>query len=328
MPAPGDGDALRYVWGGVEITAGREGEYETRSTSLLAGLQPLALAGPNDAWVVLGTGYLYFGRVAYLFNGDVPEGFGSITMRRADDLVGASVAGSTVSLVDAVEVGAGADGSTELLAEGDGFDVVVDAPIGSYVYAWDADGAEELSVTGPGMTIAIDAPRREEDRNRSIRAYLTIVTPDGAADVFRWTGTFVREAPTLSVAGHTNALSLSATLEGSVGPLTAVFVDGRAVPVSPDGTFVATIGAHPWPHRAVVTARDPLGHETATRVEVVGLYDYRGLPWAAIVGAATVCVGAVLFLRAPRDRHGRRQPVGDGRLEELDAIEGVQLDGR
>ena len=57
-----------------------------------------------------------------------------------------------------------------------------------------------------------------------------------------------------------------------------------------------------------------------------GGFDCRSLPWAAIVAVATISVGAVLFVRIPR----RRAPLvlegaGDGRLEELDPIDGTSF---
>jgi hypothetical protein len=54
-------------------------------------------------------------------------------------------------------------------------------------------------------------------------------------------------------------------------------------------------------------------------VEVIGLVDYRGLPWVPIVGALTVLGAAVLFLRTPRHRPLAARPVlDDGRLEDVD----------
>ena len=98
--------------------------------------------------------------------------------------------------------------------------------------------------------------------------------------------------------------------------------------VAADGAFATTVDAGPWPRSVIVAARDPLGNEVVERVEVIGLYDYRGLPWAAIVGVATLIAGAVLFLRIPRRRPAHVPELGDGRLEELDPIDGATLHGR
>ena len=77
--------------------------------------------------------------------------------------------------------------------------------------------------------------------------------------------------------------------------------------------------APPWPRTVVVVARDPFGGEQRATVEVIGLVDYRGLPWVPIAGAATLVGGAVLFLRTPRHRPLAERPgLDDGRLEDLD----------
>ena len=95
-----------------------------------------------------------------------------------------------------------------------------------------------------------------------------------------------------------------------------------------DGAFGTTVDVGPWPRAVIVSARDPLGNEVVELVEVIGLYDYRALPWAAIVGVATLSAGAVLFLRIPRRRSPDAPEIGDGRLEELDPIDGATLHGR
>ena len=79
---------------------------------------------------------------------------------------------------------------------------------------------------------------------------------------------------------------------------------------------------------SIVAARDPLGNEVVERIEVVGLYDYRGLPWAAIVGvpppsAPVPCSSCGSRVDGPRTCRA----LGDGRLEELDPIDGATLHG-
>jgi hypothetical protein len=107
-------------------------------------------------------------------------------------------------------------------------------------------------------------------------------------------------------------------------------VDGQAVLVGADGAFSTPVDAGLWPSTVLVSAIDPLGNEVVERVEVVGVFDYRGLPWAAIVTAATVSVGAVLFVRIPRRRAatGLVEQAGDGLLEELDPIDGTSFEER
>jgi hypothetical protein len=58
-------------------------------------------------------------------------------------------------------------------------------------------------------------------------------------------------------------------------------------------------------------------------VTIVGLFDYRGLPWLPIVVLLTVGAGVALFLRTPRplaDRAGYTRPEV-GALEEIEGDE-------
>ena len=67
---------------------------------------------------------------------------------------------------------------------------------------------------------------------------------------------------------------------------------------------------------------ETFGGEAATSVQVIGLVDYRGLPWPPILGVLTVAAGIALFVRTPRARQPSRgaRPTteGDGVVEELD----------
>jgi hypothetical protein len=214
------------------------------------------------------------------------------------------------------------------VAAGDGFAVTVGAPVGSWVAAWDGRSVTGLTMAEPQTTMEIAARRRQSEKNEAIHASLMVVTPDGQATIVEWEGLFIREPLELTVGGRTDAFALSATVDGSVGANGTVTVDGRAVSVAADGRFGTTVDAAPWPRAVVVGARDPLGNEVVERIEVVGLYDYRGLPWVAIAVGMTLAAGAVLFVRIPQRRSYELPGLGDGRLEELDPIDGAGLDGR
>ena len=127
------------------------------------------------------------------------------------------------------------------------------------------------------------------------------------------------------MASRTNGLSFTATLEGAVGQHTEVLVDGRPVGVHWSGRFRTSVGAWPWPRSVEIVARDLVGNEAFDRVEVVGPFDYRGLPWAAILAAATLAAAVTLFVRIPRLRTVSTSDSGDGRLEELDPIDAADM---
>ena len=330
LPGASPGTSAGWMHGGMLVSAALGGDYETRGIAPLAGSLPIGLAGPEDGWVVSSAGYLGGGNVAYLGGTFVPPGLGMISLVPLDELLSDEGMRPTIELRNAVVVGEPGDEVTQLLAAADGFEAVVAAPAGTWVTAWDGRGAEEATVVEGSVAVEILPPRgrRNEDKDQEFRASLVVVSPDGHATVVEWAGTFIREPPELVVVGRTDALAFSATLEGTVGPLATVTVDGRPVSVAADGAFGTTVDAGPWPRSVIVSARDPLGNEVVERVEVIGLYDYRGLPWAAIVGIATLSAGAVLFLKIPQRRPRDLPELGDGRLEELDPIDGATLQGR
>jgi hypothetical protein len=329
MPGATPGTPIGFVWAGHLVTAAPGGGYETEPIAPLAGFQPIGLAGPEDGWMALSGGYLGGGNVASLYSGPFPPGFGGISLVPVDELLRPSGVAPTVELRNAVALGDPGDEVTELVAGPNGFEVVVGAPVGSWISAWDGWHVEEVTMAGASVALEITPRRgRDDDEDAPIEASLLVVTPDGHATLIEWAGTYIRQPPQLEVGGRTDALAFSATLTGSVGPNATVTVDGRPMAVTADGGFDATVDAAPWPRAVAVVARDPLGNEVVELVEVVGLYDYRGLPWAAIVGAATLTAGVVLFVRIPRRRSRDVPDVGDGRLEELDPIDGTTFDGR
>ena len=101
-------------------------------------------------------------------------------------------------------------------------------------------------------------------------------------------------------ADGTDELELGARITGSVSPYAELMVDGHPVEVNDDGAFEVAVDAPPWPIEVVVVARDPLGNETSASVQVIGVVDYRGLPWLPIMGLLTALVGAYALLRVPR----------------------------
>ncbi len=335
-PIPGavvDGRAA-FVSNGMLVQPGGPGGYESRPIASLSGVQPIGVAGPDDAWVVLGDGF--GGRIgsAYLSFGEI-YGAGRLTVTLLEHLLlpDDEVESASVKLVDAVEL-VGDDGESRLMAEGEGFEVVVSAPRGSAVIV--ANGPigpdlEEREVADGPVTVGIQpGTSRRDDTDIDFEAFVLVLTPDGRSVTRQWTGTFVREPPELRVSAATDTMALSATLEGRASPGSQVTAGSQTIEVDADGRFVATIDAPIWPSQVLVAARDPLGNEATERVEVLGVVDYRGLPWAAILILATLVVGGVLYVRAPKRRMVASTADGDGRLEEIElgTIDLVEPRGR
>ena len=325
-------DRAAYVSSGVLIQSGSPDGYEARPMASLVGVQPIGAVGFEDAWVLLGTGYSPPPGSAYLNWGVVPPEWGRVVVMPLDRFLQPAdqVSGVSFELTGAVEV-AREGGVARLMAERDGFQITISAPAGSVVINVNGLLTDEHEVADQPLVVEVGAPRnRRENENQEFEATLLVVTPDGRGLTRDWVGTFVREPPALSVSASTNSMALGATLDGRTGQGSVVTANGKDLGADPEGRFEASIDAPIWPSRVVVTARDPLGNETTQLIEVVGLVDYRGLPWAAILIAVTVIVGGVLFVRTPQRRAEAAEGGGDGRLEELelDAIDGFEPPGR
>jgi hypothetical protein len=166
--------------------------------------------------------------------------------------------------------------------------------------------------------LTVKPPRGREDR--AYQATIIVVSPGGIGRLERMRGLVVRTGPELSATATTVEGELAATVRGTVQQTGGeVLVDGRPVELAEDGSFELRVDAPLWPRAVEVVARDVLGTEARARVDALGLVDYRGWPWAAIVGVLTVGAGLVLFLRIPRgDRSAPATQVdGDGSLEEI-----------
>jgi hypothetical protein len=309
-----------FIASGTLIQAGDGSRYEVQAMASLPGLQPIGTAGPSNGWVVLTNAWVGPPNSAYLYPGGV--GSGRISLAPMADVLRPDGARPALELRNAVEPGDMIGGVRRLLAAGAGFSVVLEAPDGSYVVAKSGLLAptRDYDVSAEPLVVEF-APRRNspEDENQSIEASLLLITPDGRASFVSWGGTYLREPPELTVAGRTDSMALSATLAGRASDGATVTVDGRLVASDANGAFEASVDAPIWPRRVMVVARDPFGRETMTHLEVVGVHDYRGFPWAAMVVAATVAVGATLFVRTPRRKPAAAAArAGDARLEELE----------
>ena len=325
-------DRPAYVSSGMLIQPGGPDGFESRPMASLIGVQPVGLAGPNDEWLVLSGNYSPPPGAAYMNWGGVPPEWGRLAITPVAQLLQPDESADAVSveLRDAVEVARDGELAT-LMADGDGFQLVVTAPAGTVAVVVNGALADDHEVADEPLVVDVPPPRnRQDDENVDFETMLLVVTPDGRGITEQWAGTFVRELPQVNVSGSTDAMALSATLSGRASPGTTVSADGVAIETDAEGRFSASVGAPIWPSRVLVTARDPLGNEVTEVVEVVGLVDYRGLPWAASLVVATLVVGGVLYVRTPKRRAVTAVPDGDGRLEELelDAVDGSEPGGR
>jgi hypothetical protein len=333
-PFPGTlpGGESAFIANGTLVVAGGVRGYETRPMSSLIGMQPAGLAGPDDGFVVLSDAFQPASSSAYLSWGGVPVDWGRVAVTPQAELFRPNGAadGPSVALRGAVEVTGEAEVPV-LMADGDGFEISVSAAPGSTVIlSNDGRISEHRAADEPLVIDVVPRGADDEERNEPFETSLYVIGPDGRGTAREWAGTFVREPPEVSVTAATDPLSLSATLSGRVSRGSQVTANGTPITIDPDGRFAATIDAPIWPSQVLVAARDPLGNEATRQVEVVGMVDYRGLPWPALLVSATLGVGALFYLRTPRGRPRPSAPGDDARLEELelDAIDAVEPGAR
>jgi hypothetical protein len=112
-----------------------------------------------------------------------------------------------------------------------------------------------------------------------------------------------------------------ATLSGVTEPGVDVSVAGRPVDVAADGSFSVDAVLAPWPQRLELRARDVAGNETVVRPDVVGGFDYRRLPWIAILVGGVLLwatVAGIRTLRRPTSPRPAAAATDAPTLEELD----------
>jgi hypothetical protein len=327
LPGAGPRETWPYLANGVRIEAGGPDGYTTTEADPFIGVSPIGRAGPDDEWLALGQGIYggYYGPFAqsdsatYLFpfaQSPFPLA-ASLTMARADEIVAPSddpVATLRADGAVAIEV----DGQTRLAASYEGFDIVIDAPFGSFVTYDDRSVPVEVEIGEAPLVVEVRAPNGPKNRNRDFTRTFFIATPDGRGQVATFEGTFIGEAPEVTANADTDAFALHSRIYGRASDGVSVSVDGAPAELNGNGAYSVEVDAPIWPRDVVVVARDVLGNESVERLQVVGFLDYRGLPWAVIIGVATVAAGGFLFVRTPQRRERPVAAWDDGVLEEVD----------
>jgi hypothetical protein len=142
------------------------------------------------------------------------------------------------------------------------------------------------------------------------------LTPGGATWRATWQLRPLLAPPKLEAEATGTTGSLEVTITGQSEPWDTIRVAGQSVAADGTGAFSATVSVPPWPTSVRVESTDPFGQTTAAVLTVVGLYDYRGLPWVPIVLLVTAIAGAFMWLRAPRHRQG--SATDEGVFEEIE----------
>ncbi|MDQ4034688.1 MAG: hypothetical protein M3153_02060 [Chloroflexota bacterium] len=202
-----------------------------------------------------------------------------------------------------------------------GFVADVTAPPGSRVLVADLDPSvvrTPIVVPASGRVAAPFVPPAVITPNPRYRATLLVLTPAGHALRAAWDVRVRTEAPEVQLTTSTPIGSTAVQLRGRTASGAVVLLAGRPVEVDSHGRFAAVVELPPWPTDVIVEVDDRLGNVARHAVTGVGVFDYRGLPWAAVTLSALAIAGAVLFLRVPRSAPLPRRPGDDSALEDLE----------
>lgn len=316
---PGGSQVL--VGGGNAVYFHADGTTEVRPASAMLDVGFLGTAGPDAGWAAVtdGAGWLAGGRLLWLTVG--PPTGSTVRILPTEALLAPEPDEGLLrpTITGAVEVLPDAEGRARLATGAEGFSVSIDGPPGSRVLA-----VRDQSIVRQGVLndrpLSVNIVPRSERVDRMEAAFL-LITPTGQAFGVDWVVDVLREPPSVTAGGTTRDGAWSAVVSGEATPGSSVRVDGVATELADDGSFSVTVDAGLWPRPVSVTASDALGRETTTRVDVVGMVDYRSWPWIPILGALTIGLGAVLFVRTPGRRHHEPAAVlaDEGMLEEIDA---------
>jgi hypothetical protein len=287
----------------------------------LAGAEPIGLVGHERGWLAILHNPLSLERL------DPSGGFvGTRIVQPAEAVSLAPVATARTPEVDAGSVQP-AVVTAEVLPSGElgvgpgGFVATVEAPIGSRIYVTDPNGravGATVEIDGNGRESAILGVPEGAGSGDRFRASLSVVTPAGHGYVARWNARLLAGPPRLELQIST-PFAASTEVRGHTAPYATVTVAGEPVTVGADGTFATSLDLPPWPTDIRVVATDPIGNTERTVVSAIGLFDYRGLPWLAIVGGLVAAAAVILLLRVPRANPFRRGEEDDAVLEELES---------
>jgi hypothetical protein len=284
----------------------------------LPGMAPIGVAGHDGRWLALAHTERAFG--------DVRRRGGSLAspMRTAEAWRVAPTAmllGAGPGRIEMSHQGAADHPALPgvMLSSSEGFRTELVAPPGSWLYVV-AGGAVDgpRPVGDAGRLVLSMPPPIVVDEAGPAMVRLLLVTPAGVGLVGSVEIAMLHGAPELEIEVGEPAFSPAVPLSGRVSAIATLTIDGRRVALEPDGRFSVEVSAGPWPRRVEAMAVDPFGAVTQESFTVIGLVDYRRLPWPGIVLALTIAAAMVFYLRTPRAR--RRGPASDdepGSLEEL-----------
>jgi hypothetical protein len=294
-----------------------------RVVAVLPGISPIGVFGPEGAWMALATATRFDAqRSGGRLTAGAPIDPVRVTVARTDDVFRPEVDGGALEPTVSGAITEQRSAERPLLLARGSFAVEFPGPPGSSVALenGDPDDLLQLEIGARGVVrVTVEPPSPAGTDDEVFSARLQVVTPAGHGYVIRWEVQIRREPPAVAATTPVAPLSFSVPVRGRTDPGATVLVDGVPVEVRADGSFEAQVPAGPIPRDVRIQVTDRVGNSVQHTLSVVGLVDFRRLPWIPVVAVLTVLAGAVLYLRAPRpSRPAVRGAGDDATFEEID----------
>ncbi len=291
-----------------------------RDIAALPGRTPVGLFGPRRGWAAVADGgALPVGRRGGSLVVAAGARAASIAVVRTAVLMQPELDGA---LLQPQIVGAVLDDgqpARPILLTSAGAAAHFDAPPGSVTQVSGHPGEPAATTVGSdGMAAPVLVPSREAANDESFTVRLLVATPSGHGYGAIWEVRVIRRPPSISATTPFAPFSFSVPLSGRTSSSASLLVDGEPVRLGADGSFLTNVSAGPFPRTVTLEATDRVGNSTELAVSVVGVLDYRRLPWIPIVAGLTLLSAGVLYLRVPKPSAARGGTDPDeGVLEEI-----------
>jgi hypothetical protein len=308
------------IFGGRLISAPDDSTIgAVRDIAALPGRSPVGLFGPGREWIAVADGgALPIGRHGGSLGVEAVARAASIAVLRAEATMRPEADGGLLRPRIQGAVLDDSQPARPILLTSSGATSRFEAPPGSVTQVSGYPGEPATTTVGPGGTAEVVLiPARESGNDESFTVRLLVATPAGHGYGATWEVRVLRRPPELSASAPLAPLSFTVPVSGRTAPTASLEVDGEPVSLRSDGTFVAHVSAGPLPRTVRLAATDRVGNTTELAVSVVGVLDYRRLPWIPIVAALTLVAAGVLYLRVPKPAVSATDP-DQGVLEDME----------
>ena len=208
----------------------------------------------------------------------------------------------------------------DFLVGSEAVDVEIEGPPGSRIW-WSRRGATHetsISADGTARIRLLEPAEPDADEGNALSPSVTLVTPAGHAYHASWRIRIYRQPPDLGMDEEVPLIDFAPAVSGRTLSGSSISVNGQLREVGPDGSFSVPIQVGVVPTEVRIVVIDVVGNRTERIVTRVWPLDYRQLPWVPIAVLLTLTAGAVLFLREPESRPGRRlTPEDESTFEEI-----------